>query len=63
MSRVVIMFQGGYNIKSLSEGVALCVRSLLGDPCPLLKPTTEPSDRSVQVRISTVIVILGLNFC
>ncbi|XP_060580464.1 histone deacetylase 6-like isoform X2 [Ruditapes philippinarum] len=56
--RVCAVLEGGYNIKSLSEGVALSVRSLLGDPCPLLKPTTEPSD-SVTESILNVIKCLA----
>ncbi|XP_045164142.2 histone deacetylase 6-like isoform X1 [Mercenaria mercenaria] len=56
--RVCAVLEGGYNIKSLSEGVALSVRSLLGDPCPMLKPTTEPSD-SVTESILNVIKCLS----
>ncbi|XP_052280508.1 histone deacetylase 6-like isoform X1 [Dreissena polymorpha] len=56
--RVCVVLEGGYNLKSLSEGVALSVRSLLGDPCPLLKTTEEPSD-SVTESILNVMKVLA----
>lgn len=55
--RVCVALEGGYCIKSLSEGVALTLRSLLGDPCPLLPPLEEPSD-SVTESILNVIKVL-----
>ncbi|XP_048253053.1 histone deacetylase 6-like isoform X2 [Haliotis rufescens] len=55
--RVCVVLEGGYCIKSLSEGCALTLRSLLNDPCPLLPPLQEPSD-SVTETILNVIKVL-----
>ncbi|CAG5117385.1 unnamed protein product, partial [Candidula unifasciata] len=48
---------GGYCLKSLAEGCALTLRSLLRDPCPRLPPLTEPSD-SMMTTILNAIKIL-----
>uniref|UniRef100_A0A1I8FUW7 UBP-type domain-containing protein n=1 Tax=Macrostomum lignano TaxID=282301 RepID=A0A1I8FUW7_9PLAT len=42
--RIVIALEGGYCLSSLSEGVAMTVRTLLGDACPRLEALGEPSD-------------------
>ncbi|XP_055958086.1 histone deacetylase 6 isoform X1 [Patella vulgata] len=55
--RVCAVLEGGYCLKSLAEGCALSLRALLGDPCPLLKPTQEPSD-NVTESILNVIKVL-----
>ncbi|XP_046578359.1 LOW QUALITY PROTEIN: histone deacetylase 6-like [Haliotis rubra] len=55
--RVCVVLEGGYCIKSLSEGCAMTLRSLLNDPCPLLPPLREPSD-SVTETILNVIKVL-----
>ncbi len=38
-------FQGGYCVKSLAEGVAMTLRSLLGDALPEIEPLDPPCDR------------------
>lgn len=43
--RVEVVLEGGYCLDSLAEGVAITLKTLLGDPCPLLEPLTEPSER------------------
>ncbi|XP_052780772.1 histone deacetylase 6-like isoform X1 [Mya arenaria] len=55
--RVCVVLEGGYNLKSLSEGVALSLRELLGDPCPLLKSTQEPSDSVVESILNAIKVL------
>ncbi|XP_052061653.1 histone deacetylase 6-like isoform X3 [Mytilus californianus] len=55
--RVCVCLEGGYCIKSLSESVALTLKALLRDPCPLLPPQIEPSD-SVAETILNVIKVL-----
>lgn len=40
-----LLFQGGYCIDTLAEGVALSLKTLLGDPCELLEPLGEPHPR------------------
>ncbi|XP_072482211.1 histone deacetylase 6 isoform X3 [Notamacropus eugenii] len=34
--RIALVLEGGYNITSISESMAACTRTLLGDPVPLL---------------------------
>lgn len=34
--RVAVVLEGGYCLQSLAEGAALTLRTLLGDPCPVL---------------------------
>ncbi|KAL5017176.1 hypothetical protein ScPMuIL_006765 [Solemya velum] len=55
--RVCVALEGGYCLKSLSEGVALTLRSLLGDPCPMLPEMGEPC-YSVCESIANVIKVL-----
>lgn len=42
--RVAVVLEGGYCLESLSEGAAITLKTLLGDPCPLLDSVPEPSD-------------------
>ncbi|XP_038604220.1 histone deacetylase 6 isoform X2 [Tachyglossus aculeatus] len=34
--RLVLVLEGGYNLSSISESMAMCTRTLLGDPPPVL---------------------------
>ncbi|XP_064607029.1 histone deacetylase 6-like [Liolophura sinensis] len=52
--RVCVVLEGGYCLKSLSESVALTVRGLLGDPCPVIGKQEEPS-QSITESILNVI--------
>lgn len=52
--KVAVVLEGGYCLESLSEGAALTLRALLGDPCPQLLPIAEPCD-SVRETILNVI--------
>lgn len=40
--RVAVILEGGYCLNALAEGAALTLRTLLGDPCPLLEPIADP---------------------
>ncbi|EDV95440.1 GH17575 [Drosophila grimshawi] len=43
-ARIAVILEGGYCVDSLSEGAALTLRALLGDPCPaLVEPLLLPS--------------------
>lgn len=55
--KVCIIFEGGYCLKSLAEGVALTLKTLLDDPCPLLQPLTPVMD-STRESILHVIRVL-----
>ncbi|CAL1534567.1 unnamed protein product, partial [Lymnaea stagnalis] len=43
--KVGLILEGGYNLKSLSESVALSLRALLGDPTPKIAPVSAPRQR------------------
>lgn len=43
--RVAVILEGGYCLNSLAEGAAITLKTLLGDPCPLLEPLQSPCDR------------------
>ncbi|KAM9577234.1 protein deacetylase HDAC6 isoform 2-T4 [Trichechus inunguis] len=40
--RIILILEGGYNLTSISESMAACTRTLLGDPPPLLAPLRPP---------------------
>lgn len=50
-SRVAVILEGGYCLDSLAEGAALTLRTLLGDPCPILIDSIEAPCESVQSSI------------
>ncbi|XP_078680194.1 protein deacetylase HDAC6-like isoform X1 [Branchiostoma floridae x Branchiostoma belcheri] len=54
--KVCAIMEGGYNIQTLSECVAMCVETLLGDPCPPLPPL-RPDPSSVE----TILNVLGVH--
>lgn len=43
--KIAVILEGGYCLDSLAEGAALTLRTLLGDPCPLMDPLSEPCER------------------
>lgn len=43
--RVAVVLEGGYCLDALAEGAAITLKTILGDPCPLLEPLNEPSER------------------
>lgn len=55
--KLCVIFEGGYCLKSMAEGVALTLKELLDDPCPLLKPLSPPMD-STKESILQVIRVL-----
>ncbi|XP_022102474.1 histone deacetylase 6-like isoform X2 [Acanthaster planci] len=52
--KVVLALEGGYNFKVSGECAAMCTRTLLGDPCPLLPPTTEPNESAVETILAVI---------
>lgn len=46
--RLVLALEGGYNLQATAEGVAACIRALLGGACPSMAPPTAPSDSALQ---------------
>ena len=52
--KCIVTLEGGYNLISLSLGVANCVSALLGLPLPSL-PQTSPVDASAQETLKEVV--------
>ncbi|XP_014219732.1 histone deacetylase 6 [Copidosoma floridanum] len=52
--KVAVILEGGYCLKSLAESAALTLRTLLGDPCPMMQ-SLEPVCQSIQETILNVI--------
>ncbi|KAK2589243.1 hypothetical protein KPH14_002044 [Odynerus spinipes] len=48
--KIAVVLEGGYCLKSLAESAALTLRTLLGDPCPMLQ-TLEPPSLSIRDTI------------
>lgn len=54
--KVAVILEGGYCLKSLSEGVALTLRTLLGDPAPSLIDFGLPCDSVVESILNVIYV-------
>ncbi|XP_072344022.1 histone deacetylase 6 isoform X2 [Scyliorhinus torazame] len=54
--RVVMALEGGYNLTAISESMAMCTRTLLGDTPPYLQPG-EPLLVSAAETISNVVSV------
>lgn len=55
--RVAVVLEGGYCVDSLSEGAALTLRTLLGDPCPVLvEPVQVPSVELRKALLNCIFV-------
>ncbi|OXU23235.1 hypothetical protein TSAR_003178 [Trichomalopsis sarcophagae] len=52
--KVAVVLEGGYCLKSLAESAALTLRTLLGDPCPMIQDLVPPC-KSIQETILNVI--------
>ena len=46
--RVVLSLEGGYNINSISHAMAVCTKTLLGDPLPTLESNQIPCKSAIQ---------------
>lgn len=56
--RVCVILEGGYCVPSLAEGVALTLRTLLGDACPALpQPLGDVSDSITDTLLNCVSVL------
>ncbi|KAL8604359.1 hypothetical protein ACOMHN_028122 [Nucella lapillus] len=55
--RLCTVLEGGYCLQSLTEGCALTLRGLLGDPCPQLPPLPEPSDSIISSILNGIKVL------
>ncbi|CAL8109628.1 unnamed protein product [Orchesella dallaii] len=46
--KVAVILEGGYCLKSLAEGAALTLKTLLGDACPKIDATKCPTNEAVE---------------
>ncbi|KAK9514654.1 hypothetical protein VZT92_025357 [Zoarces viviparus] len=53
--RVLLILEGGYNLSSISDSMAMCTSVLLGDPPPSLVTPPPPPHHSAMVTINEVI--------
>lgn len=54
-AKIAVVLEGGYCLQSLSEGAALTLKTLLGDPCPLLvEPVLPPCDSMVETILNCI---------
>lgn len=49
--KLILSLEGGYNLRSLAEGVSASLHTLLGDPCPMLESPGIPC-QSAQNSLS-----------
>ncbi|XP_034505172.1 histone deacetylase 6 isoform X3 [Ailuropoda melanoleuca] len=52
--RIILILEGGYNLTSISESMAACTRSLLGDPPPLLTLARPPLSGALASITETI---------
>ncbi|XP_060039621.1 histone deacetylase 6 isoform X2 [Erinaceus europaeus] len=52
--RIILVLEGGYNLTSISESMAACTRTLLGDPPPLLTLTRAPLGTALASITETI---------
>ncbi|XP_019485164.1 PREDICTED: histone deacetylase 6 isoform X1 [Hipposideros armiger] len=55
--RLILSLEGGYNLRSLAEGVSASLHTLLGDPCPMLESPGAPCS-SAQLSLSCTLEAL-----
>ncbi|XP_015262012.1 PREDICTED: histone deacetylase 6-like [Gekko japonicus] len=54
--KLALVLEGGYNLESISESMAMCTRSLLGDPPPTLGRLKAPHPSALQSLARVVAV-------
>nr|XP_012416611.1 PREDICTED: histone deacetylase 6 [Odobenus rosmarus divergens] len=55
--KLILSLEGGYNLRSLAEGVSASLHTLLGDPCPILESPGAPCP-SAQASLSCALEAL-----
>ncbi|XP_005097878.1 polyamine deacetylase HDAC10 [Aplysia californica] len=55
--KLALLLEGGYNLKSLAESTALCVRALLGDPTPNIAPLSAPKPSVVESVLNCIKIL------
>nr|KAF6294602.1 histone deacetylase 6 [Pipistrellus kuhlii] len=54
--RIILILEGGYNLASISESMACCTRTLLGDPPPVLTLSRPPLLGALESITDTILV-------
>ncbi|KFM80510.1 Histone deacetylase 6, partial [Stegodyphus mimosarum] len=54
--RICVILEGGYFLPSLSEGVALTLRALIGNPCPIISPCSKINKSAVETILDVISV-------
>lgn len=52
--KVAVILEGGYCLESLAEGAALTLRTLLGDPSPIMEPLDTPCDIITETILNCI---------
>nr|XP_033779735.1 histone deacetylase 6 isoform X2 [Geotrypetes seraphini] len=52
--KLVLSLEGGYNMRSLAEGVCAALKILLGDPCPRLASPIAPCQSALESMSETI---------
>ncbi|XP_018917401.2 histone deacetylase 6 isoform X2 [Bemisia tabaci] len=52
--KIAVILEGGYCLKSLAEGAALTLRSLLGDPVPMIESLGQPCDSIIETILNVI---------
>ncbi|XP_015110573.1 histone deacetylase 6 [Diachasma alloeum] len=52
--KVAVILEGGYCLESLSESAALTLRTLLGDPCPVISTLAPPSPTITETILNVI---------
>ncbi|XP_072025993.1 histone deacetylase 6-like isoform X2 [Amphiura filiformis] len=52
--KVVVLLEGGYSMKGLAEGISMCTKALLGDPCPPYEDLGKPYDCAVETILEVI---------
>ncbi|KAM6474766.1 protein deacetylase HDAC6 isoform 2-T2 [Liasis olivaceus] len=54
--KLVLSLEGGYNLQSLAEGTCMVLKTLLGDPCPLMESPFLPCSSALSSVSQTIAV-------
>ncbi|XP_030049781.1 protein deacetylase HDAC6 isoform X3 [Microcaecilia unicolor] len=52
--KLILSLEGGYNMRSLAEGVCTALKILLGDPCPRLASPVTPCQSALESVSETI---------
>ncbi len=57
--KLVVMLEGGYFVDTLAEGVAMSLRTLLGDPALRLGPLRRPKESVIKSILNVITAVKG----